>query len=124
GTMSAKDYIISSRRASSRDERIQAIAAYMGFDSRGDFASQELQATLKAQQELRGAPRPLARPVHTAAVSVQGFIAGMPDHAAKNKANLEARGRASIDAIIDNDKAADNAANEADRVMYAGMAQV
>jgi hypothetical protein len=124
GTLSAKDYIIASRRATSRDDRIKAIAGYMGFDSRGDFASQELQATMKAQQELRGTVRPLARPVHSGSVSVAGFIAGMPDHAAKNKANLEARERAAIDAGLETAKAADYATSEADRVMYAGMAQV
>jgi hypothetical protein len=104
GTLSAKDYIVTMRRASDRDSKIRAIAAYCGFDNRGDYASQEYTATAKAHRELRGNPAPLSRPVHSGSVTVAGYISGTPDHAAKNRANLLAREVAAVDALIEWEK--------------------
>jgi hypothetical protein len=99
-TLDAKGYIVAMRRAATRDARIAAIAGYVGYDTTGDYATQEFSANTKAQQALRGAPRPLARPVHSGSVSVAGFIAGMPDQAGKRRANLEAQERDTVEAII------------------------
>src|SRR5271155_4349991 len=93
GTLDAKGYMVAMRRAATRDARIAAIAGYVGYQTTGNYAAQEFSANTKAHQALRGAPKALARPVHSGSVSVAGFIAGMPDQAGKRRANLEAQER-------------------------------
>jgi len=91
GTIDARAFIVSMRRAATRDQRIGAIAAYIGYNTCGVYSSQEMAANMKAQQELRGAPKALATPVHTARATVAGFIAGMPDLEARRETDLAAR---------------------------------
>jgi hypothetical protein len=47
GTLGAKGFIMMMNRAKSRDEKIVAIASYIGYDVGGDFATQEMAAQVK-----------------------------------------------------------------------------
>ena len=90
GTYSARDFLIAMRKASSRDQQIQAIAGYTGFDRYGDFGSQDLSARMKAQRELRGC-KALTTPVHSVRPTLSGYVAGVPNYQARATHNLLAR---------------------------------
>lgn len=106
GTLDAKGFLIAMRRATTRDESIKAIAGYCGYDRHGDHGAQDLAARMRAQRELRGAPKALAAPVHTGHVSVKGYVHGMPDAVAAKVGDLLGRERiaaenlAHLDAIV------------------------
>ena len=50
GTLGAKGFIMMMNRAKSRDEKIVAIAAYIGYEVGGDFATQEMAAHANANE--------------------------------------------------------------------------
>jgi hypothetical protein len=98
GTYDAKSFILACRKARTRDELMQAIAGYCGYDNRRDFGSQEQTARAKAQRELRGAPKTTANVAPSR--SLAGFVAGMPQPSHRILLNLQARERATVDAMI------------------------
>lgn len=82
-----------------REDSIKAIHAYCGYDAALNFGEQDASARQKAQRELRGGVTPAAahrRGGASVAPSIQGYVAGAPDHAAKRKADLEARERHAV----------------------------
>jgi hypothetical protein len=80
-----------------RNEKIQIIAAYIGYDDRLSFGANELGARMRAKRSLSPVV-PLAQPVHTAlGETVRGYVAGIPDDRAKKIAHLEARERLSAE---------------------------
>lgn len=90
-----------------RDDQIKAIDAFIGYDGRKDFASQELAARSQAIREIRkaqgedltqGMDRAEKRRVNA---SLSGYVAGMPDNQSKNLANLEARERLAVETLIE-----------------------
>lgn len=96
GTLDARGFLVAMRRATTRDEQIKAIAGYCGYDRHGDHGAQDLSARMMAQRELRGAPAPLPRPIHTTAsamATVKGYVHGMPDGVATKVADLLGRER-------------------------------
>jgi len=78
-----------------RNDLICAIHGYVGYDPTGNFGAQETAARAKAMRDLRinvvhaGKERAI---VKSAAASLHGFVAGLPDHAARQLADL--RGQA------------------------------
>lgn len=87
-----------------REDTIKAIHAYCGYDPAGDFGAQDNAARSKAQRELRGGVNPEAahrRGGASVAPSITGYIAGMPDHAAKHLANLTAQERLSVEKVCE-----------------------
>lgn len=90
GTHDARSFLVAMRRSATRDQSIQAIAGYCGFDRHGDYGSQELSARMKAQREIRGVVA-LPRPHHTAAPMARGFVTGMPDPRAVKLGDLRGR---------------------------------
>lgn len=98
-----------------RNDQIQAIASYCGYDNSRDFGSQQQAAMAQAQREMRG-PQPLGpsredqRAAHR---SMTGYVKGMPAPAQKLLANLRAREQATAEALIDAKTAEDKAAAEA-----------
>jgi hypothetical protein len=81
GSIGAKAFIMMMNRAKSRDEKIVAIAAYIGYEVGGDFATQEMTAHAKAKGEIRPvqATGPSREEIKTAQRSAKGYVAGMPD---------------------------------------------
>ncbi len=81
GSIGAKAFIMMMNRAKSRDEKIVAIAAYIGYEVGGDFATQEMAAHAKAKGEIRPvqATGPSREEIKTAQRSAKGYVAGMPD---------------------------------------------
>lgn len=101
-SLDARSFIIAMRKASTRDEQIKCIAAYVGYDPTGNFGPQEVAARAKAQRELSGRPIQGATmaEVKAASRSMTGFVAGMPQPSQKLLANLRAREQATTASMI------------------------
>jgi hypothetical protein len=68
-------------RAKSRDEKICAIAGFVGYDGRLTFGEQEASATGKARAEISPlkVSGPTREEIRSAQRSAVGYVAGMPD---------------------------------------------
>lgn len=88
-----------------RADMIRAIHAFVGYDPSGNFGAQESAARTKAKNTLRPDPIPAAtahrRGGASVAPTVAGYVAGMPDHAARYRANLLAQQRLSENTLVD-----------------------
>jgi len=111
-----------------RNDEIKAIAAYIGYDSRQEFAGQHLAASNKANAALN--PAKALRNFTTlneergALRSVAGYCAGMPDHQARTLQNLLAREKEAADALIQHGKdAADKSRTLAERTLSTGLGE-
>ena len=56
--------------------------------------------------------------------SVQGFVAGQPDHMERAYQNLLARERLAVNTMLDHEKAARDAKTQNERTLYEGLALV
>jgi hypothetical protein len=86
-----------------RNDQIQAIHAYIGYDPSANFGAQEVAARAKANRELSGKPivlGPSREEQRAASRSAAGFVAGMPLPSQRLLANLQARETAAVDALI------------------------
>jgi hypothetical protein len=90
GSIDAAEYFKQMRHAKTCNERISAIAAFIGYDPSLSYSSQEVAANIKARQAAKPVVA-LPAPVHSVQATVKGFVAGANDAAAKHKANLLAR---------------------------------
>ncbi len=127
GTLDARAFIVAMRKATDRNEQIKCIAAFVGYDAKGDFGSQEVAARAKAQRELSGAPiqGPTRAEVKAASRSMTGFVAGMPDNIQRKLADLQAREVAAVDAMLQHQKdAKDPSRSEDERLLSSGLAEV
>lgn len=81
GTIGAKAFIMMMNRAKGRDEKIIAIASYVGYQTAGDFATQEMGAMTQAKGEISPvkATGPSREEIRSAQRSATGYVAGMPD---------------------------------------------
>lgn len=104
-----------------RGDLIRAIHGYVGYDSRGDFGSQETAARGKAMRDLK-IRKVTAGPevLRNASKSLDGFVAGLPDHRAKALSNLLAQREVVVEAIATYTAAGadDKAALEAERLSH------
>jgi hypothetical protein len=101
GTIDAKQFVIASRRAKTREERIQAIAGFVGYNSSELYSVNELRANLAAQRALRGAPAPLSQPIHSIRPTLSGYVSGTPDMLAKRQADLTGRAVLAVETQLD-----------------------
>jgi hypothetical protein len=99
GSIGAKAFIMMMNRAKGRDEKIVAIAAYIGYEIGGDFATQEMKAHAKAKGEIRPvqATGPSREEIKTAQRSAKGYVAGMPDGTRKLVQDLMGRLQLALD---------------------------
>lgn len=96
-----------------RNDKIQAIAAFVGYDTRRDFGGQEIDATASAQREIRGykATGPTREEQRAASRTLSGFVAGMPQPSQRLLLNLQAREQSTVAAMLAAET--DKARNEA-----------
>lgn len=95
-----------------REDSIRAIHAFIGYDAALNFGEQDVAARAEAQRRIRGNVVPAAyhrRGGASVAPSIQGYVAGNPDHLAKRKVDLEARERLSVSERLRHLKNAGNA---------------
>lgn len=126
GTLDAKGFIVK-MRSNDRQEKIQAIHAYCGYNFAENFGDQESSAIAKAKREIRPLIVNPNEPfkARTIAPSVAGFIAGMPDDLNKKIGHLLARERLSSDILVDQQKIADDTSRDStERAIAAGMVAV
>ncbi len=91
GSLDAKGFILATRKAKSRDEVIQAIAAFVGYDAKRDFGSQEMSAKLAAQRAMNPSSVVAAPYRRSIVPSTAGYVAGMPDYNRRKLADLRGR---------------------------------
>lgn len=110
-----------------RNDLIKAIHAFVGYDSRSDFGSQETEARAKAHRDIRGykVTGPTREELRAASKSAAGFVAGLPDYKARALANLQGQERVTADAMIEHVKQArDKSRSVFDRKLSIGLARV
>ena len=125
GTLDAKGFILATRKAKSRDEVIAAIAAFVGYDAKRDFGSQEMSAKLAAQRAMNPSPVVAAPFKRSIIPSTAGYVAGMPDHNRRTLNDLLGRERLAAetrDALVA--KAKDHSLPMAERKLSVGLARV
>ena len=95
GSLEAKGFLMMMRNAKTQNEKIMAIAAYCGYDSREAFGNQEMVAMMRAKRELSpiDTSGPSLQEKRQASLSAKGFVAGMPDNQRKIVLDLLARER-------------------------------
>lgn len=111
-----------------RNDEIRAIAGYIGYNPREEFAGQHLTASNKANAELNPAKALRNFTTRTeergALRSVAGYCSGLPDHKARALQNLLAREKEAVDAAIQHDKDAVNPIRTlAERTLSTGLAE-
>jgi hypothetical protein len=110
GTIGAKAFLLMMRSAKDRQEKICAIAAFIGYQAGGDFATQEMGAMTKAKGEI--SPIKVTGPdretVRSAQRSVAGYVAGMPDATRRIVLDLNGRIQLALDARNDHVKESRN----------------
>jgi hypothetical protein len=125
GTLSAKEYFVSMRRAKSRDEQIAAIAGFIGYDRCKMYAEQELAANLQGKKVLN--PPKASPAISGAAISLQGYTKGMPDMKAKRLADLQGREVAAVENMLSHRKAAAeqlSQGNQVQAIHFANLAKL
>jgi hypothetical protein len=124
GTIDARTFLKRRATAKNRDEQIAALAAYIGYDHTAPFGVQDSAAADQAKQAIKpvaAGKTPFSR---GSFASVQGFVAGQPDHAERSYQNLLARERLAVNTMLDHEKAAREAKTAEERTLYAGLALV
>lgn len=98
-------FLANYRKAKTRDEYIAAIAQYVGYNTGENFGGQEYRALSAAKTATTPkVENPII--VHRRIdASISGFVAGMPDHRKKDRANLLAREVKAVDAMRECEKA-------------------
>jgi hypothetical protein len=122
GTMDAKAFMSARRWAKDRDETIQAIAAYIGYDLTQPFGLQDSAAVDAANREINP---PKAREFKRSSIpSVAGYVKGAPDHGVRHVQNLQARERLAVDTMLAHEASARSADGEYSRTLYEGLALI
>lgn len=125
GSLNHKEFLIALRRAKDRNESIQAIAGYVGYDPREEFGPQEYRAKAAAQLAMKGetkvSPDSGIRNVRN---TVRGYVAGMPDLRAKRYADLMGRLNMAIDKAKEHRSLAGEALSDSERDFQSKMADV
>lgn len=94
-----------------RDDQIKAIAAFIGFDPKENFGSQELRARMKSISDLR----PVVAGDRKIPLTIKGYSVGMPDPVGKKRADLQGRERMAVEAIAEHEKLASEATTDDQR---------
>lgn len=113
-----------------RPDAVKAIDAYCGYDPKGDFGSQELNAKSKAQREIRKAngedlgQGPTRDEIRRAQASLKGFVNGNPDLVKQKIADLEAREAMAAAELIEQEKLGETLPTEQERAKAKAKAQL
>lgn len=118
-----------------RPDSIKAIEAFIGYDAKGNFASQELAARTEAMRQIRQAKgegptkeqllsAPTRQEIRRANASLMGFVNGNPDLRAQKVADLEGRERLATDTLIEQEKLAETLPTEQERSKALALAQL
>ena len=93
GSLEAKGFLMMMRNAKSQNEKIMAIAAFVGYDAREPFGNQEMVAMMRAKRDLRpiDTSGPSLVEKRQASLSAKGYVAGMPDNQRRIVQDLLAR---------------------------------
>lgn len=128
GDLGPKGYILAMRKARTQQERIVALAAYVGYDPAKEFGTQVMMADSRAKRELQGfapIPGPSIEEKRAASRSMTGFVAGLPDTTQRKIADLMGRETASAERLIAHERdAADKSRTVAERTLSKGLAEV
>lgn len=116
GTYDAKGYMLAMRNAKDRDGKLAAIAGWIGYDPKANYAEQELAANFAAKRELR----PIVTGGTTLAEeraakrSALGFVKGMPDAHQVKVDDLLAREKLATNVMLEQQKLCDIATANGD----------
>lgn len=119
GSVEAVGFLKLIRSAKDRQQKIEAIHAYVGYDMAGDFGTQEYRANAKAQKEIK----PIVIGAKALPV-MKGYVAGMPNPDAKFQKDLAGRERMAVENLIDHTRQAETVQNPFDRDLKVGLAEV
>jgi hypothetical protein len=95
GSYDAKTFMIAWRRCKNRDEQIQAMAGYTGYDNKVAFSVNEYNALSSAKKTLT----PHLVTAVKSEVEGKGFVAGMPDNVFKKISDLLGREKMAAEAL-------------------------
>jgi hypothetical protein len=106
-----------------RDDSIQAIAAYIGYDNRRNFGEQEQAARMTAQRALLGPVNGPDREAQRAADnSAAGFVAGLPAPVQAKLADLRGREKVAAEEMCKHEEESKNPlVSDADRELSRGL---
>ena len=128
GTIVASEFIKAMRQPKmTQQDKIRAIASYVGYNPRDIYGRQEAAAFQKAKRDLHGVDTsgPTREEQRSALRSVTGFVQGLPDSVAPKIADLEAREKLSAESLAKHEKdAADSSRDQKDRDISRVLAQV
>lgn len=110
------------RKAETRNDRIEAIALFVGFDHSQDFGSQEMRAKMLAQSAGKTYTGPSRQEQRVLQASVRGYVAGVPDHKERAKADLLARERLAVETMLECEKRASEATTDQERMVQSALA--
>jgi len=94
-----KTYIVAQRRASNQAEHIVALRSFTGYDFSQPVGMQVDAARRLCQRILSPVEKATAAYTRSSALTLNGYVAGMPDNQAKEIRSLQAQCRALIDDI-------------------------
>lgn len=126
GSLEAKGYLYAMRHGKDRNEKIQAIAAFIGWDPSLNFGAQEATANRQAARDIHGPVKP-ASPLSSreAGKSLTGYVSGMPDMTQRKVSHLLAQEREIVDLMLSHQKdSEDMTRSENERTLSLGLAQV
>jgi len=127
GSLEARGYIKMMRSAPDRNEKILAIAAFIGYDMAQDYGSQELAANMAAKRELSpiDTTGPSLVEERAAKRSAMGYVSGMPNGLQVKLQNLLGREKLAVEVMLDNQKQCDEFTKSGDSALathHAGLA--
>jgi hypothetical protein len=114
---SSREFLVTVRRATNRQETIQAIDKFVGYDQGGDFGQQDTRARSLAQRTLKPVSTkvPTRDEQRSAERSLSGFVHGLPDNVARHLSNLRAQAKKSVAALIEAEKTGNQVAAAVER---------
>jgi hypothetical protein len=122
GTLNAKGFLVASRRADTLEKRQAAIGAYIGYNHALPFGEQDSAARQQAQRELAPVAAGSVPFTRGTMATVNGYVKGAADHAAKRLANLKARELLAVETMLLHAENSRSAKSEAGKTLYAGLA--
>jgi hypothetical protein len=119
--ISARDFVVGMRRAKDRQEKVALINQYVGYNAAEDFGTQEMVALRKANNSINP---PRHRGSYSLQPTLEGFVAGKPNHNEKAIQDLEARERLAVDQMLELEKKALESSDADVAAVYHAQAEV
>lgn len=119
GTYDARRFITAFRDAKGNEahnQRIQAIAGFVGYESRESYSANESRAMFQYRKDLLGVTPGKDRTQRSADLTVKGYVKGLPDALSTQIENLKARERIVVsDIAAANKRAQDETLSASER---------